>query len=76
MKREGVECHKMWEECHLFWLDYLVHGFGNCVDDTPTETGLKKKKHISYIKMHGEWKERNLMHMPKLALQDQIKEIS
>ena len=25
----------------LLRLDYLVHALGNCVDDTPTETGLK-----------------------------------
>ena len=24
----------------LVWLDYLVYGFDNCVDNTPTETGL------------------------------------
>ena len=24
----------------LLWLDYLVYGLGNCVDDTPTEIGL------------------------------------
>ena len=71
-----MDCERSVIIMTLLRLDYLVYGLGNCVDDTPTETGLKKKKHISYIKMHGEWKERNLMHMPKLALQDQIKEIS
>ena len=25
----------------LLWHDYLVSDFGNCVDDTPTETGLR-----------------------------------
>ena len=25
----------------LLRLDYLVYALGNCVDDTPTETGLK-----------------------------------
>ena len=34
MKRENGECHGI-------RLDYLVYGFDNCVDDTPTDTGLK-----------------------------------
>ena len=36
-----MECEKSVMVMTLLWHDYLVSGFCNCVDDTPTETGLR-----------------------------------
>ena len=35
-----IECERSVITMTLFWLNYLVHGLGNCADDTPTEIGL------------------------------------
>ena len=45
MKREAwsvMECEKSVMVMILIWLDYLIHNLGNCIDDTPTETGLTR----------------------------------
>ena len=38
-----MKCERNVTVMTLLWHDYLVFGFGNCVDDTPIETGLTEK---------------------------------
>ena len=38
--RSVMDCDGSVMVMTLFRLDYLIYGLDNCVDDTPTETGL------------------------------------
>ena len=38
-----MKCERSVITMTLLWLDYLIYDLGNCVDDTPTETGLKPR---------------------------------